>query len=345
MPLGPLIVDIDSVTLTEEESDYLTHPFVGGVILFSKNYSCRDDLVALIKRIKDLRHPSLLIFVDQEGGRVQRFITDFTDLPALGTLGAYYERDPEKAAIIVRESGWMMATELKSVGVDVSFAPVLDRFNVKSEVIGNRAFHSDPTIICVLAGLYVSVMHGCGMHAVGKHFPGHGSVTTDSHVALPVDERSFDIIRKTDLLPFEFMISCGLSGLMAAHIAFPNIDESAVVGFSELWLQKILRKKLGFNGLIFSDDLSMEGAAVSSSYLARANLALSAGCDALIVCNNKIGIFEILDNYSQVSALGQTRSLELMRGPSCEMSSDVLRATSSWIVAKRHIEDFISLDM
>ena len=337
-----MIVDIDSVQLTEEESDYLKHPFVGGVILFSKNYSCIDQLVTLIKQIKSLRYPSLLIFVDQEGGRVQRFRQGFTELPALGSLGSYYEVSPQKAAGIVRECGWIMATEMKAVGVDVSFAPVLDTFSCESKIIGDRSFHSDPDVICALASIYVSAMHGCGMHAVGKHFPGHGGVIADSHIEVPVDNRTFDVIDKTDLIPFKFMASLRISGFMAAHIIFPRVDDTSVAGFSNYWLQKILREKGGFNGLIFSDDLSMEGAAVSSSYFTRANLALFAGCDALIVCNNKAGIFEILDKYSQLQSPNCMKSLEAMRGPSCEIPHDVLRSTSLWKIAAKHIADFIS---
>lgn len=337
-----MIVDIDSVRLTEEESDYLKHPFVGGVILFSKNYSCVDELVTLIKQIKSLRQPSLLIFVDQEGGRVQRFRQGFTELPALGSLGSYYEGSPRQATSIVRECGWIMATEMKAIGVDVSFAPVLDIFNNESEIIGDRSFHANPDVICALAGVYVSAMHACGMHAVGKHFPGHGGVMSDSHIELPVDNRTLDVIDQADLIPFKFMASVGISGFMAAHIIFPLIDHTSVAGFSNYWLQKILREKVGFNGVIFSDDLSMEGAAVSNSYFTRANLALSAGCDALIVCNNKDGIFEILDKYLKLETPSCMKSLEAIRGPSCEISQDVLRSTSQWKSAAGRIADFIS---
>jgi len=342
LQIGPLIVDIDSVQLTEEESDYLKHPFVGGVILFSKNYSCIDELVTLIKQIKSLRYPSLLIFVDQEGGRVQRFRNGFTELPALGSLGSYYEGDLQKVAGIVRECGWIMATEMKAIGVDVSFAPVLDTFNEESEIIGDRSFHSDPNVICALATIYVSAMNSCGMHAVGKHFPGHGAVTTDSHIELPVDNRTIDAVDQADLIPFKFMASVGISGFMVAHIIFPRVDHTSLAGFSNYWLQKILREKVGFNGVIFSDDLSMEGAAVSSSYFTRANLALSAGCDALIVCNNKDGIFEILDKYSKLQTPSCMKSLEMIRGPSCEIPHDVLRSTSLWKIAAGHIAEFIS---
>ncbi len=337
-----MIVDIDSVQLTEEESDYLKHPFVGGVILFSKNYSCIDELVTLIRQIKSLRHPSLLIFVDQEGGRVQRFRKGFTELPALGLLGSLYEENHQEVTGIVRECGWIMATEMKAIGVDVSFSPVLDTFNDESEIIGDRSFHSDPKVICSLAAIYVSAMHGCGMHAVGKHFPGHGAVTTDSHLELPVDNRTLDVIDQSDLIPFKFMASLGISGFMAAHIIFPRVDDTSVAGFSNYWLQKILREKIGFNGVIFSDDLSMEGAAISSSYFARANLALSAGCDALIVCNNKDGIFEILDKYSKLQTPTCVKSLEMMRGPRCEISHDVLRSTALWKTAVDHVTEFVS---
>jgi len=342
LQLGALIVDIDSITLSDEECDYLTHPLVGGVILFARNYSTVSGLVTLIKKIKGLRQPSLLVFVDQEGGRVQRFKKNFTKLPSLWALGGLYEQNPEKISSLVTLCGWMMSIELKAVGVDVSFAPVLDLFSSESKVIGDRAFHSDPEITCHLARLYISAMNGCGMHAVGKHFPGHGSVAADSHIELPIDERSLEEIEKKDLIPFKLMISAGLSGLMAAHISFPNVDALAASGFSEIWLKKILRRKLGFHGVIFSDDLSMEGAAVFSSYFERANLALSAGCDVLVVCNNKTGIAEILDNYTHLPISSEAKSLELLRGPSHEIPYKVLRSTSSWRQAERYILDFVA---
>lgn len=299
MSLGPLMLDIAGESLSDEDLDILQHPLVGGVILFSRNYSSIEQLHELVLAIHALRSPQLLVSVDHEGGRVQRFREGFSRLPAAAHFGHIYDREPQKARKLAHTVGWLMAVELRAQDIDFSFAPVLDIDHGLSEVIGDRAFHHDPAVVIKLAHAYVEGMHEAGMAATGKHFPGHGGVEADSHLAIPVDEREYNEIYAEDILVFKRMIHHGLAAIMPAHIIYPKVDPQPA-GFSSFWLKEVLRTRLGFQGVIFSDDLSMEGASVvGSCYADRARAALDAGCDMVLACNNREGAIEVIDRLEQ----------------------------------------------
>ncbi len=284
-PFGPVMLDVAGLSLTQHEQEIINHPNTGAVILFARNYQDPEQVTELINSIRAARHGHILIAVDQEGGRVQRFQNGFTRLPP----ASYYAHAPELA----ESAGWLMATELLAVGVDFSFAPVLDIDCGVSQVIGNRSFSTDPQLATQLAGAFRKGMNAAGMAAVGKHFPGHGAVAMDSHLTLPMDERDLDSIRVKDLLPFKQLIADGLEGIMPAHVVY-SLCDSAPAGFSPFWIQQVLRKELNFNGTVFSDDLSMEGAASAGDFPERAKLAQLAGCDMLLVCNNPAAAEQVL---------------------------------------------------
>lgn len=293
--IGSLIVDLRGKAVTGEDRDILNHPFIGGIILFAHNYEDRQQLTDLCRQIRGSRKSPLLIMVDQEGGRVQRFIHEFTRLPFMSVFGNIYDENPELACQLARDCGWLMAVELLSAGIDLSLAPVLDLNKGVSSVIGKRAFHAKPETVVVLASAFISGMREAGMAATGKHFPGHGSVQLDSHIANPIDQRSLQEIAHDDMLPFADMIKTGLSAVMAAHIVFSEMD-SMPVGFSRYWLKNILRDSLGFTGVILSDDLNMQGANISTNYVDRVKVAKEAGCDFVLLCNNRKGVIEVLDD-------------------------------------------------
>jgi len=284
LPLGAVMLDVAGHSLTEAERKRLLHPSVGGVILFSRNYESVEQLADLCREIHALRSPHLLIGVDHEGGRVQRFRVGFTAIPPMRAYGQIWNTHPQRARRLARDAGYLIGAELRAVGVDFSFAPVLDLDYGNSSVIGDRAFHRNPQAVVDLAHALVLGLHEAGVSGVGKHFPGHGFVTADSHRAIPVDQRSFSEIEFTDLLPFRQMVEMGLAGIMPAHVIFPHVDAQPA-GFSHKWLTEILRGRLGFEGVIFSDDLIMEGASVAGDIQQRAVAALQAGCDMVLVCN------------------------------------------------------------
>ena len=304
MSIGPVMADVQGLELQAEEREMLQHPAVGGVILFSRNYESVEQVHALADAIHRLREPPLLIAVDQEGGRVQRFRDGFFRLPPVGRLGAIYQKNPKQALQLAQEAGWLMASEVLSVGVDLSFAPVLDLDLGVSTVIGDRAFHRKADAVAELALAYQRGMHQAGMASVGKHFPGHGGVVADSHHSLPEDERSLIDLQMKDLIPFERLMHNGLNGMMAAHVLYPQIDAQPA-GFSRRWLTGVLRQMFGFQGAIFSDDLSMGGAEWAGDYPQRARLALQAGCDMVLVCNQPeqaARVIESLSDYNDPAA-------------------------------------------
>lgn len=292
---GPVMLDVAGTQLTSEDRQRLAHPLVGGVILFTRNYESPEQLAELTRDIHAVRQPPLLIGVDHEGGRVQRFREGFTVLPAMRELGAAWDADQQRARRLSEAVGYVLAAELRARGVDLSFTPVLDVDHGNSSVIGDRAFHSDPIAIGELGGgLMRGLRHG-GMSAVGKHFPGHGHVNADSHHEMPIDDRPLVALEHSDLTPFRRLIENGLGGIMPAHVVYPAVDAKPA-GFSAIWLKQILRRKLGFNGMIFSDDLSMEGASTAGGVVERAYAALRAGCDMVLVCNNPESADELLGN-------------------------------------------------
>lgn len=276
---GSLMLDIAGTWLTSEDRQLLRQPEVGGVILFARNIEHARQVRSLSQAIRAIR-PELLLAVDQEGGRVQRLRQGFVQLPAMGQLALHSHGEQ-----LAKACGWLMATEVLTVGLDFSFAPVLDLNHGRSAVIGTRAFSDNPQQTITLAKAFIEGMHTAGMAATGKHFPGHGWAEADSHVAIPVDDRSFEQIQALDLQPFRQLVA-DLDAVMPAHVIFPQVDEQPA-GFSQHWLQDILRRDLGFKGLIFSDDLSMAGAHVAGDAGARILAALNAGCDMGLVCNDR----------------------------------------------------------
>jgi len=296
MTTGALMLDIAGTELTPAEAQQLARPEVGGLILFSRNYASPAQLRTLMVSIRAIR-PDLLVAVDQEGGRVQRFKEGFTRLPPMAVLGQRWQQDPKRAIAEAHELGWLLASELREYDIDLSFAPVLDLDYGRSSVVGDRAFASTAEAVEQLAGAAMSGMHEAGMAATGKHFPGHGWVEVDSHLGLPVDKRSFAEIEAADLRPFAGLIKRGLDAIMPAHIQYTQVC-SQPAGFSEFWLQRQLREALRFDGVIFSDDLSMEGAAGSGSFAERVDAALQAGCDMVLVCNAPEAAATVLEHLA-----------------------------------------------
>ena len=282
--MGPLMLDLEGAEVRRSEVRKLRHPSTGGVILFSRNYVEPDQLEELIKEIRSIRGGNLLIAVDQEGGRVQRFMKGFTRLPAACRYAKTDVSDCERALKWTEASAWLMAAELRSFDIDFSFAPVLDVDCGISSVIGDRSFSSNAETVGQFAAAFRRGMNSAGMAAVGKHFPGHGGVAADSHLDLPVDDRDPSLILENDLLPFKQLIGEGLEGIMPAHVIYSALD-SQPAGFSEFWIRDVLRKQLGFAGAVFSDDLSMAGAEFAGDFLDRAQIALRVGCDMVLVCN------------------------------------------------------------
>jgi beta-N-acetylhexosaminidase len=313
IPRGPLMVDVAGLKMTPVEEARLLHPLVGGVILFARNFTDRKQLVALTQRIHQLRSPSLLIAVDHEGGRVQRFKTDgFTALPSMRRLGLEWLKDPMRAMRMATDVGFVLGAELRACGVDLSFTPVLDLDFGMSSVIGDRAFDGDPRVVAMLARALAQGLAQVGMGACGKHFPGHGAVAADSHHAIPRDTRSLKKILEHDAAPYQWLGDQVIPSVMPAHVIYTKVD-AMPAGFSPIWIKEILRKKLSYDGVVFSDDLTMEGAAVAGDILARARAALNAGCDMALVCNRPDLADDLLQRLSwQSTRRSQERIERLM---------------------------------
>ena len=311
LPPGPVVVDVLGPALTDEDRERIRHPAAGAVILFARNYENSAQLAALTADIERQREPALPVCVDHEGGRVQRFKEGFTAIPPMRMLGKQWDRDREKARSLATSIGYIIAAELGAHGVDFSFAPVLDLDYGGSSVIGDRALHFDPTAVGALGACLVKGLAHGGVGAVGKHFPGHGYAEADSHVAVPRDDRSFREIARKDIVPYRAVIEAGLAGVMPAHVIYPQVDPQPA-GYSSHWLQEVLRKQLGFQGIVFSDDLSMEGAAVAGGPPERARAAIAAGCDMVLLCNNPVGLDELMRSLADVQ-LPNPERLERMR--------------------------------
>ncbi|ATI03494.1 MULTISPECIES: beta-N-acetylhexosaminidase [Cycloclasticus] len=339
MPLGPLMIDIDSVELSAVDREVLKHPLVGGVILFSRNYDSIEQVSVLCDEIHRLRAEPLLLAVDHEGGRVQRFKEGFTPIPCMQMLGECYQEDKENALNYARQVAWLMAMELRQVGVDFSFAPVLDIDYACSDVIGDRAFSSDKKIVAELAEAFQQGLAEAGMASIGKHFPGHGAVAPDSHVAIPIDERSLEDILQDDVYPFRQLIQAGMKGIMPAHVIYQQVDEMPA-GFSEFWLQTILRQQLGFQGAIFSDDLTMQGASVVGDIGQRAQQALKAGGDMALICNDRTAAEQVIDHLNGVEI--NTNSIERLKKmrPTTRLPEGHLQGSLKWQQCRKIIDGF-----
>ena len=335
MSLGPVMLDLGGPGLTPAERELLLEPAVGGVILFSRNYESPAQIADLIADIRALRSPSPIIAVDHEGGRVQRFREGFTHVPPMRVLGRQYGRDPEAGASLARQAGWLIASELRTVGVDLCFAPCVDLDWGVSDVIGDRAFHARPSVVSVLAAEFSRGLRSAGMAAVAKHFPGHGAVVADSHEKLPVDRREYgDIL--DDMQPYDRLIDNGLiAGVMLAHIVYRQMDELPA-GFSEFWIRRELRSRLGFDGAVLSDDLSMKATRQYGSMAERAQTALNAGCDMVLICNDRAAA------QAAVRALREySNPLSLVRLARLHGTGQVLResllASDEWLEANSRL--------
>ncbi len=321
-----VMLDLVGLELSPEEKELLMHPQVGGIILFTRNYESPKQLENLLQQIRQLKLAHLLIAVDHEGGRVQRFREGFTPLPALGKIGDLYQAQPAQAKQLAEIHGWLMAIELRAMGMDFSFAPVLDVNKNISQVIGERAFSRDPKIISELASIYIKGMQSAGMAAVGKHFPGHGSIAADSHIDIPIDTRSYSAIEKDDLIPFVSLTKQALAGIMPAHVIYSAVDPMPA-GFSKFWLQTVLRERLKFEGAIFSDDLSMKGASQIGDMPARAKVAFAAGCDMVLVCNDRVGAISVIERLERdgfKSTQQMQQRLQAMHGQGSITRADLI---------------------
>ena len=313
LPRGPVMLSIEGLELTAADRDRLIHPLTGGVILFTRNYQSPSQLEQLTSAIHALRDPPLLIAVDHEGGRVQRFREGFTAIPAMRTLGEQWDRDVAEAGREATRLGWTLSSELRARGIDFSFAPVLDLDHGASGVIGDRAFHRNPNAVAHLAARFCEGLAAGGMAAVGKHFPGHGFVAADSHVDLPRDDRTREHIATADLVPFAALIREGIAAIMPAHVVYSAVDAKPA-GFSSVWLVDELRGELGFDGLVVSDDLGMAAAVAEGDIVARADAAAAAGCDLVLTCNDPIAADELLARWSPRPSPDLARRMAQLEG-------------------------------
>jgi beta-N-acetylhexosaminidase len=330
------MVDLSGTELTPEETDILQHPLLGSVLLYTRNYRNPQQITELCGAIRALRSPALLIAVDHEGGRVQRFQEGFTRLPAVRFLGRRYDEDRAEALRSAHAIGWLLAAELRAVGVDFSFTPCVDLDYGLSEIIGDRAFHRDPEAVAALAAATLAGMREAGMAAVAKHFPGHGAVRADSHVALPVDRRQFADM-EPDLRPYRLLIENQLPAVMAAHVGYPAIDDLPA-SLSRRWITDVLRGSLGFHGCVFADDLTMAGAAAGGDLPARARLALNAGCDVLPIFNDRAAVRQALaalaPDAASPASLARLVRMRARGDAPTELASD-----SRWRQARAIIEE------
>jgi beta-N-acetylhexosaminidase len=321
------MIDVQGTSLTEEDRELMEHPLVGAVILFTRNFESIEQHERLLADIRAIRTPPLLVTVDHEGGRVQRFRKGFTLLPPMRTIGRQYDLDQAAGKLLARQCGWLMAAELRAVAIDMSFAPCVDLDYGVSSVIGDRAFHRDPQVVAELAVAFMGGMREAGMAATAKHFPGHGAVAPDSHVAIPVDRRPLADLDE-DLYPYRRLIANGLPAVMAAHVIFEQVD-GLPAGFSSRWMQQQLRGNLGFDGAIFTDDLSMKGAGVVGDMPQRAAVALEAGCDVLSLCNDRQGVLQVIESLRGTGdPLSQVRMVRLHGKPGPSRSA--LHASAEW---------------
>ena len=305
---GRLMVDLQGTHLLSNDIELLKNTHVGGVILFARNMESREQLIDLVTAIRDVS-PHILIAVDQEGGRVQRFKNQFTRIPAMQVLGDVVNQNQDFSLSLLKDAGWLMASEILACGLDISFAPVLDVDRNTSIIIGDRAFSDQPNLVVNMAKAFIDGMSEAGMVATGKHFPGHGGIAEDSHLEAPVDHRTMTELAQRDLLPFT-QLGKHLGGIMTAHITFPKVDQQSV-GFSQYWIQQILRKQLNFQGIVFSDDLTMKGADLAGGFREKAKLALEAGCDMILVCNAPDGVQEVLEYMQDVNIDGCSKIMQM----------------------------------
>ena len=336
MGIGPVMLDVAGTVLTSQDEQRLRHPLVGGVILFARNYESPAQLMELTAAIRAVRSPTLLIAVDHEGGRVQRFREGFTRIPAMRELGNIWDAHPKRAKHLAQQIGYVLAAELRACGIDFSFTPVLDVDYGSSGVIGDRAFHANPQAIADLAHSLLIGLRLAGMHTVGKHFPGHGYVRADSHLEIPQDDRLLADIEMSDLIPFRQMVNFGLTAVMPAHVIYPQVDKLPA-GYSSIWLKKILRGELGFEGCIFSDDLSMEGATGAGGVVQRAEAALHAGCDMVLICNNPAGADELLAGLQWDIPVTSKARLLHMRGRPHPSSLTQLHGQAEFVKAVHEV--------
>ena len=309
--MGPLMIDVEGVALAGSEAELLRHRAVGGVILFARNYRSPRQVRGLVAAIRSAAGRPLLVAIDQEGGRVQRMRSGFSALPPARALGDAYDSDPARAEALARARGRLLALELGAVGIDFSFAPVVDVDYGNSEVIGDRALHGDPRAVSALGAAFVEGAAAAGMACVAKHFPGHGWVAADSHMEMPVDSRDYAALQ-ADLAPFERLIGAGVGAVMTAHVQYPAVDD-ATPCYSQRWLRDELRGRLGFSGAIFADDLSMHGAGRAGGPGQRVAAALEAGCDMLPVCNDPACVRELLGDWRYEARAGSAARLAGLR--------------------------------